>query len=326
MRVFSEIERTLGSRLPLATLFKAPTIEQLSALIEGDDWRSSWESLVPMRTGGSKPPFFCIHAVGGNILEYNELAKNLDPDQPFYGLQSIGLDGRSAPLNDLGAMADAYIKEMREVQPEGPYYLGGRSFGGTVAYEMARRLRAEGHHVALLAIFDSYPKGWLKLFSEREARAYRRQFLKMRARRHLQLWFDLSLANKFRYGVTKLGYKSRKLRNVAWQISQKIRPASESVSDTIRNIEEINYLAIKRYLPEIYEGKITFFCADEEVCPEENLTGWRLLAAGGVDVVAVPGDHQTMIREPHVADLAGRLEEVIGRTSEIPTPYTGGEK
>ena len=326
VRVFSEIERSLGSRLPLATLFKAPTIEQLSALIEGDDWRSSWESLVPMRTGGSKPPFFCIHAVGGNILEYNELAKNLDPDQPFYGLQSIGLDGRSAPLDDLGAMADAYIKEIREVQPKGPYYLGGRSFGGTVAYELARRLSAEGQEVALLAIFDSYPKGWLKLFSEDEARRYRRQFLKMRAERHLQLWAGLSLADKFCYGWTKLAYKSRKLRNLIWQISETIRPATESVSNTIRNIEEINYLAIKSYVPEIYKGKVTFFSAEEEVCPEENLTGWRVLATGGVDVVDVPGDHQTMIRDPHVAALAQRLEEVIDRSSEFVSPEMGGEK
>lgn len=325
VRVFSEIEKTLGCRLPLASLFKAPTIEQLSELIEGGDWRSSWESLVPMRTGGSKPPFFCIHAVGGNILEYNDLAKHLDPDQPFYGLQSIGLDGRSAPLTDLGSMADAYLKEICEVQPVGPYYLGGRSFGGTIAYEMARRLRAEGEDVALLAIFDSYPKGWLKLFSRDETHNHRRQFLRMRARRHLQLWLGLSLAEKFRYGWTKLGYKSRKLRNILWQISQKIRPASESVNTTIRNIEEINYLAIKNYVPEVYDGTVTFFSADEEVCPEENLTGWGVLAAGGVNVLSVPGDHQTMIKSPHVADLAQRLEEVISRTSKLKSPEKGGE-
>ncbi len=326
VRVFSEIESALGCRLPLATLFKAPTIEQLSELIEGSDWRSSWASIVPMRTGGSKPPFFCIHAVGGNILEYNDLARNLGPDQPFYGLQSIGLDGRSAPLTDLGAMADAYVKEIRKIQPVGPYYLGGRSFGGTVAYEMARRLYAEGQEVALLAIFDSYPKGWLKRFSQDEAHAYRRQFLKMRAQRHLQLWIGLSLADKFRYGWTKLGYKSRKLRNIVWQVSHAIRPATESVSSTVRNIEEINYLAIKSYVPEIYDGKVTFFSAGEEVCPEENLTGWRVLATGGVDVVGVPGDHQTMIKEPHVGDLARLLEDAIGRTSGIKSPETGGEK
>ena len=159
VRVFSEIERVLGCRLPLATFFKAPTIEQLSALIRDGGWRSSWRSLVPIRTSGTKPPFFCIHAVGGNILEYNGLASHLSPDQPFYGLQSIGLDGLSTPLTDIKSMAAAYTSEIREVQQHGPYYIGGRSFGGTVAYEIARQLRSEGEEIAMLAIFDSYPKG-----------------------------------------------------------------------------------------------------------------------------------------------------------------------
>ena len=311
VRVFSEIEKTLGCRLQLATLFQAPTIAQLSELIRAGGWQSTWESLVPIRPNGSKTPFFCVHAVGGNILEYNGLANHLSADQPYYGLQSVGLDGRSAPLTDIGEMAAAYIKEIRTVQPHGPYYLGGRSFGGTVAYEMARQLRDEGEEIALLAMFDSYPRGWRKLYPPDVAKAYSRKFLKLRLERHLRIWLRLGTLEKVGYAWSKVGYKSKKLKSLAWRIIQRVRPSSDSVGSMIRNIEEINYTALRSYTPGIYEGKVTFFCADEEVCPEENIIGWQRLARGGVDVVNVPGDHQTRIKEPHVAALAEKLEMVL---------------
>jgi thioesterase domain-containing protein len=122
--------------------------------------------------------------------------------------------------------------------------------------------------------------------------------------------------DKISYASTKIGYKSRKLKNLAWRAMQKVRPPVDSVGAAIRNIEEINYSALRSYIPGEYDGKVTFFCAQEEVCPEENLTGWRRLALGGVDVVEVPGDHQTMIKEPNVAVLAERLEEAIAQKED----------
>lgn len=312
-RLFSEIEKTLGCRLPLAALFQAPTVARLADLIRAGGWQSAWGALVPLRPNGSKPPFFCVHAVGGNILEYKDLADHLDSEQPLYGLQAIGLDGKSAPLDDIGEMATAYLKEVREIQPHGPYYLGGRSFGGTVAYEMARRLVEQGEEVALLAILDSYPKGWLKLYPQAEARQLRKHFRQLRIKGHLENWKRLGVVGKARYFLEKANYKKRKFKNLLWRTTQKFGvEAEQSVGATIRDIEEINYLAIKKYVPQVYPGIVTFFGAREEVCPEENLTGWRRLAQGGVEVVEVPGDHQTMIKEPHVRKLAEALEKSIG--------------
>ncbi len=313
VRLFSEIEKMLGCRLPLATLFQAPTIERLAELIRAGGWKSDWEAIVPLRPAGGKSPFFCVHAVGGNVLEYNDLAGHLNSDQPFYGLQAIGLDGKSAPLTDIEEMATAYLKEIRQIQPKGPYRLGGRSFGGTVAYEMARRLVEQGEEVALLAILDSYPKGWLKTCSEDEARRLRKQFRQLRIKRHLENWSHLGLIGKAKYFLDKAKYKKRKYKNLLWQMKQKPddTAANKSVGATIQNIEEINYLAIKKYVPKHYPGIVTFFSAREEVCPEENLTGWRRLAQS-VEVVEVPGDHQTMIKEPHVRELATALEKSIG--------------
>ena len=98
------------------------------------------------------------------MLEYYDLARHLGADQPFYGLQSAGLDGSRPPHTRVEDMAAHYIKEMRELQPEGPYFIGGRSLGGMVAFEMAQQLKAQGQAIGLLALLDTYPSGYAKLF------------------------------------------------------------------------------------------------------------------------------------------------------------------
>jgi thioesterase domain-containing protein len=111
---------------------------------------------VTIQIGGSKPPLFCVHAIDGNVLVFQNLARHLDPDQPVYGLQAKGLDGKQAPHTRFEDMAADYIKEIRTVQPEGPYLLAGYSSGGVVAFEMAQQLQAQGQQVELLALIDSY--------------------------------------------------------------------------------------------------------------------------------------------------------------------------
>src|SRR4030095_15337328 len=126
--------------LPLATLFREGTIEHLAELLRDnvdDELKGRWSSLVSIQPGGTKHPFFCVHGVGGNVLTYRALAQYLGPDQPLYGLQSAGLDGKQTPHTTVEAMAAHYVEAICDLQPEGPYFLGGLSFGGIVAYEMA---------------------------------------------------------------------------------------------------------------------------------------------------------------------------------------------
>ena len=110
---------------------------------------------MPIQPRGSKRPFFCVHPAGGTVFCYLELAAALGPDQPFYGLQARGLDGEQAPHETLQEMAASYIELMRQVQPTGPYLLGGWSLGGNLAFEMARQLEVQGERVELLALFDA---------------------------------------------------------------------------------------------------------------------------------------------------------------------------
>ncbi len=154
VRLFSQIEKTTDIKIPMTSLFQAPTIEQLADVIvirEKED--SSWSSLVPIQRCGSKPPLFLAHWDTGQIpiAACYRLARYLGPEQPFYGLQAVGLDGTQAPHNRFEDMATHYIKEIRAVQPEGPYLLAGICHGALVAFEMAQQLHAQGHKVGLLA-------------------------------------------------------------------------------------------------------------------------------------------------------------------------------
>ena len=157
VRLFNRIEQEFGQRFPLTLLFQAPTIDQLAHKLSGDEQAvSQWPSLVPVQSHGSKTPLFLAHGAGGNVLLYRVLAEHLQPDYPLYGLQSQGLDGQTKPLETIEDMADRYLEEIRTLQPNGPYHLGGYCLGGTIAYEMAQRLVAAGEKVDLIAMLDTY--------------------------------------------------------------------------------------------------------------------------------------------------------------------------
>jgi acyl-CoA synthetase (AMP-forming)/AMP-acid ligase II/thioesterase domain-containing protein/NAD(P)-dependent dehydrogenase (short-subunit alcohol dehydrogenase family)/acyl carrier protein len=159
-RLFAAIEKNFGKNLPLATLFQAPTIEQLVNIIQEDGNSASWSPLVAIQPNGSKPPLFCVHGAGGNVLMYRELIPYLQPDQPLYGLQALGLDGMDSPLAKLEEIAEIYVQEIVNVQPQGPYFLVGLSAGGVIAFEMAQILRKQGQEVALLGLIDTHGPGY----------------------------------------------------------------------------------------------------------------------------------------------------------------------
>ena len=161
VRAVVEIEKVTKVRLPLAMLLQAPTIAGLAKVLLQENWKPSWSSLVPIQPRGSKPPLFLLHAHGGNVLEYYPLASHLGPDQPVYAFQARGLDGHIAADSKLKDMAAAYITELRNFQPEGPYYLGGFCFGGLLALEVAQQLTDAGQSVALLTLIQStHPDAW----------------------------------------------------------------------------------------------------------------------------------------------------------------------
>src|SRR5690606_17380913 len=139
------LEKETGNRLPLVALLKHPTVKKLAAYMDSE--YIVWDSLVPLKPEGTKPALYVVHGANHNVLMFNALAQYLDKDQPVYGLQSRGLSGVDEPHDSIDQMAADYISEILQSNPNGPYALGGFSYGGIVAFEMARQLRAQGKEV-----------------------------------------------------------------------------------------------------------------------------------------------------------------------------------
>ena len=153
--LLTKIAARFGQKLPFSALSEASTIEQLAKYMKQPDWSSALRSLVPIKPQGTKRPLFFVHPRSGTVTLSGNLARYLDPERPFYGLQSIGLNGAQEPLTQIEDMAAHYIKEIQTVQPQGPYLLGGRCLGGKIAFEMAQQLLIQGQQVLLVVMVDS---------------------------------------------------------------------------------------------------------------------------------------------------------------------------
>lgn len=154
-RLFTKILRAFGEELPLSTLFQSPTVESLAKELQPARGIAEYKTIVPIQEGGSLPPFFCVHGGAGSTLFLHHLANRLGLAQPFYGVEPEGMDGKPFQRPTVEEMAAHYLSEIRKVQPNGPYYVGGYCFGGLVAFEMARLLQEQGEHVALVALFSA---------------------------------------------------------------------------------------------------------------------------------------------------------------------------
>jgi thioesterase domain-containing protein len=284
----NRVEQACGKRLPVATLFQAPTIEQLARLLRQEGWTPPWSSLVLVQAGGSKPPFFCVHGIGGGILGFRDLARRLGADQPVYGLQAQGLDGKHPCHRRVEDMAEHYIREIRSVQPEGPYHLGGLSFGGSVAFEMARQLHAQGQEVGLVALFDTFPGKYeskLTLFAR---------------------FLSLAPAHKIRYLARKSGELSNSARDLF-------------LPHALKRVRKASREAAKHYAARSYPGPVVLFQAtDKSLRSLENpVFGWKDLVLGGLEIHEITGSHTGIMAEPQVSNLAKELAVCLKDAAEV---------
>jgi amino acid adenylation domain-containing protein len=301
VRLLTLIERRLGRRLPLATLFQARTVERLAA------WLREREPaiplcLVPLQEGGSGPPRFWVHPVGGTVFSYTELAAHLASDRPFFAFQAPGLAGEGPPLESIDALAVHYMAELRAVRPSGPYHLGGWSLGGVVAFEMARRLREEGEEAEELVLVDSREHGpetedgdelelWTGFASElgltdlRAAREALRfepgEFLRLDAEMRLQILLELT----HRAGLM---------------------PPDATVRDlgAFFAVFAAGRRALRSHRLRPYAGPVLFFQADTG---SNRAANWKRFVEGELEVVTLPGNHRTIMRGEGARLLAQRL-------------------
>jgi thioesterase domain-containing protein len=339
VRLFAAIESAFGKRLPLTTILEGDTIEHVARVIDRVVAPSTWSSLVPLQSAGSCPPFFCVHPIDGDVFLYLALANRVGPDQPFYGLRARGLDGLSEPHSSLEAAASDYIREIKQIQPRGPYYLGGYSMGATIALEMAQQLQAHGDEVGLLASFDSAPTKtdyynvqWGLSFAARWVRAlpYRlTRFLLASGQGKVVVlrrkWHKLSRAPRdstISPPDRALGF-ARSLTKDLFGDPKLVPPHHERV---IAALYRISY----EYVPQHYAGRLTLFRATQQPwdCSHDPLMDWARLARAGVDAQIVAGNHESILQEPNVRELAHALTTALAdsRVGLAPPHHTLQER
>nr|WP_081431391.1 non-ribosomal peptide synthetase [Moorena bouillonii] len=304
VRLMARIKQEFGTYLPLATLFTEPTIENQASLLVNTTENQSYSPLVPINKVGNLPTFFCVHPVGGNVLCYAQLARYLGNNQPFYGLQSPGLFGESKPLTRIEDMASCYIEGLQTIQPVGPYYLGGWSLGGIIAWEMAQQLSAAGEEVALLALIDSYSPVAID-----QPKQVDQQMMASSLAKDLGSVFGTELP--IAVEDLKLGGLEQQLQHILQEAKGLNILPPEIGMEQMRKlfgVFQANLMAMYRYQPQPYSGRIVLFCA-RELEPEDR--GWNDLAVGDLETYRIPGDHYTMIRSPDVEILAKHLEVLV---------------
>jgi len=299
--LFAELEKAFRRHLPLATLFQAPTVEQLADRLRSEDLVPSWSALAPIQPQGWRPPFFCVHGHSGNVLFYRELARHLGTDQPVYGLQAVGLDGRQPPLRRVEDMAAHYLREIRTLQPEGPYFFGGFCLGAYVALEMARQLEAERQTVALLASFAT-DGAWRKAGSFRRGIAY-----------HLTNLCKLGARAKAAYVAERVRFRLGRTKYALGELVSKLflaleRPLPRALRDL--HVFETNYRANRAYVAQPHSCALTYFQPAGALRGDPEVF-WGEVAGGGVEVHVVPGGGEDIFREPNVSVLAQRLRTCL---------------
>ncbi len=293
VRLMARIRSECGHAIPLAALFEQPTVEHLARVIR--EGARVFTPLVPLQTRGDKPPLFFVHQAGGNVMAYLQLARHLD--RPFYGLQSIGFDGRNEPLDDVPSMAARYLTAIRERQPCGPYHIGGHSMGGKVAFEMARQLEAAGESIGMLAIVDVPGHRDEDFEMPDDATALAR--IVEQIEDHYGCTLD----------ITKESLDEDLV--LARMTERNLVPPGASRDDVrgFLRVYKANMQAVLRYRPEPCRTDLTLFASTElvERFADDPMLGWAPLTSGRVVVHHVPGDHMSMLKEPNVAVLAERL-------------------
>ncbi|HEV2558474.1 MAG TPA: SDR family NAD(P)-dependent oxidoreductase [Microvirga sp.] len=326
VRLFAKIRKQFGVELPLASLFRAPTLRELSDLVrelaglpsqaeareEVDAPKpsqeparivsmptSDWSPLVPICRGlPHKPSLYCVHGGRGNVLNFSAISRKLGRDQPFYGLQAQGVDGVLPPLRTIEEMAATYIASIQTMDPEGPYCLAGYSGGGVVAFEMARQLQRAGHSVPLLVMFDTLFTTTSNQFGTLE---------KIWSARHWSLSFALNWPKR----------ELQKRRDLAAlkRMQASARPNQRLPDEILGLYLYETYLEAQRaYRPEPLPVDLILFRAKEagiEYLRAGPTLGWDNLIEGRIEVHEVPCNHETMMSEPAVDEVAAILRRKL---------------
>jgi thioesterase domain-containing protein/2-polyprenyl-3-methyl-5-hydroxy-6-metoxy-1,4-benzoquinol methylase/acyl carrier protein len=315
VRLINCIEQTLDKKLPLTSLFQNGTIASLAQLLAQETTQLTHSPLIPIQSQGNKAPFFAVHPIGGNVLCYADLARYLGTDQPFYGLQALGLQETEKPVNSIEEMATVYIEAIQTIQASGPYHLGGWSMGGVIAFEIAQQLSAQGQTVALLSLIDSYSPILLNSVNTEENSSESR-LEDINESLNIVYSFVRDLTGMFNQQIPFSEDELSHLTSdellalfLTWSKQIHILPP-ELGEQQIKNwfaVFQTNRQALFNYFPKAYSGKTIFFGAEESSLKNP---GWHGII-NNLESQWISGDHYSLIKNPILAEkLNSYLQQV----------------
>jgi amino acid adenylation domain-containing protein len=311
MRLMSQVYKKFGQTIPISILFETRTIRRLATSMRRRQVAAERNScLVPIQPHGTKTPIFAVHPFGGNVFCYYPLAKHLGTDQPFYGFEAPGLRGEQDPLDDFRPMAAHYLNLIKGIQPQGPYLLCGWSLGGVIAFELAQQLHRCGDSTALLAVFDG------RLNNSP-------QFADLAVGDGDEVNYADLLVGAFGMDIPLTAEQLKQLdteQQLLFTMEMLKRAEVISPDFTLEQarpwvkVLHKNDRAYMKYDPQPYHGTISLFLASEQKSDisSDPSMGWERIAAGGLHVYTVPGNHKTMmINDDNAKTLANRLKSCI---------------
>jgi len=305
VKVMVAIERETGRRLPLATLFENPTIEKLALMVTVDEAQISWDSLVPIKSSGSKPPIYLVHGHGLNVLAFSAMGKYMDEDQPVYALQALGLGGKAQLLYTIEEIAAKYNSEILEKNPDGQFALAGYSLGGLIAYEMAKQLIAMGKQVIMLGILDTYA-GNRDITETKMVHIYKKVIRQFRKLAFFSRSFFRSPKTIIKYQSMILGGKVRNLFTRGYKVGKEFFTYEEEIN---RSYD----MAYDNYFMDPMDIEVDLFRVEKRVnyIDDPVYLEWDKFAKKGVSVHVVPGDHKTFLFPPNDKVCARTLQDCL---------------
>ena len=299
--------------MPLAALLKNSSIHLLGKLLDLEKEKSFNSSLVPIKTRGTKPPLFLIHGGGLHVLMFQTLAVEMDEDQPIYALQAKGLNGEGTPLSRIEAMATHYIAEIEKIFPNAPIALAGYSFGGLIAFEMAKQIKKANKQILMLSVFDTVIKPEItnqhNSLSEKMATIGKKIVWNLK---------DLVTNPVGNISYRKYVYQ-RRLNN--WKFKF-FKEGKNTIVDADTKLEAIinksNFEAWKNYTVTPYNGDLYLFRAEEQrfFIKDVNFLGWKPFIFGKIYILDVPGDHLSLFNPPNGKIFAKILQELLNKIKE----------
>ena len=322
VQLIFKVRSTFGINLSIIDFFNAPTIaiqaEIVNQILQRGTTGNPPSNLMPIKPGGSRAPLYCLHALNGGVYLYRAFVPFLDPEQPLYGLQAIGLDDGQTPVDNVDSMAEYHMQQIKAVQLKGPYFLCGFSFGGRLALEVGRRLRAEGHRDVYVLIIDDHLSAsqFLKQFS------LQRRVEKMGISRLASLWFGLlRLPGHYRNLYVRqktdelwryIQKKPRMSRKPDWMLEE-----DDLLPEPVSAIKEASKRAALSYTMRPYEGPVVYLRAANDDINIILFRALKYMAKGPFSLIDVPGVHSSLMTDQaHVQRVACEIQQWLDAANQ----------